>query len=250
MLSSSCFTQVSDSRAEKPPSVSKFFLAPDNSVGTARRKSVTIRAVQASDVLSYRRAGVMTTSRSPEEMTRLLLDWSKGDEAALNQLIPLIEQELHRIAHLYMNRESPGHTLQTTALVNEAYLRLIDQKNVRWQNRAHFFAIASQTMRRILIDHARSHARAKRGGKARKISLDEVAVLSQERAAELVALDEALERLAALDPRRGQVVALRFYGGLNTDEIAEVLGISANTVTRDWNMARAWLARELGAPKD
>lgn len=187
----------------------------------------------------------MTASHSPEGMTRLLLDWSAGNKAALNELIPLIEQELHRIAHQYMNRESPGHTLQTTALVNEAYLRLIDQKTVRWQNRAHFFAIAAQTMRRILIDHARKSARAKRGGKARQISLDEVAVISQERAGELIALDEALERLAALDPRRGRVVELRFYGGLNTDEVAEVLGISPNTVTRDWNMARAWLYREL-----
>jgi RNA polymerase sigma factor (TIGR02999 family) len=197
----------------------------------------------------------MTASHSPEGMTRLLLDWSKGNRAALDELIPLIEQELHRIAHLYMNRESPGHTLQTTALVNEAYLRLIDQKNVRWQNRAHFFAIAAQTMRRILIDHARKATRAKRGGKARRISLDEVAavVLSHEQSGELVALDEALERLSALDPRRGRVVELRFFGGLNVDEIAEVLGISANTVTRDWNMARAWLARELrheGIAKD
>src|ERR1051325_896362 len=187
----------------------------------------------------------MTASHSPEKMTRLLLHWSDGNQAALNELIPLIEQELHRIAHQYMNRENPGHTLQTTALVNEAYLRLIDQKKVRWQNRAHFFAIAAQTMRRILIDHARKSARAKRGGKARKISLDEVAIVSEARADELVALDEALERLAAIDPRRGQVVELRFYGGLNTDEIAEVLNISPNTVTRDWNMARAWLAREL-----
>jgi RNA polymerase sigma factor (TIGR02999 family) len=189
----------------------------------------------------------MTASRSPEEMTRLLLDWGQGDKAALGQLIPLIEQELHRIAHQYMNREGPGHTLQTTALVNEAYLRLVDQKNVRWQNRAHFFAIAAQTMRHILIDHARAQARAKRGGKARKISLSEVAVVSEGRARELVALDEALERLAERDPRRARVVELRFYGGLNTDEIAEVLGISANTVTRDWNMARAWLLRELSA---
>src|ERR1051325_1263718 len=188
----------------------------------------------------------MTASHSPEKMTRLLLDWSAGDKAALNELIPLVEQELHRIAHQYMNRENPGHTLQTTVLVNEAYLRLIDQKNVRWQNRAHFFAIAAQTMRRILIDHARSAARAKRGGKARKISLDEVAIVSQERASELVALDEALERLAMIDPRRGRVVELRFYGGLSNEEIAEVLNISANTVMRDWNMARAWLARELG----
>ncbi|HVG34463.1 MAG TPA: sigma-70 family RNA polymerase sigma factor [Pyrinomonadaceae bacterium] len=178
-------------------------------------------------------------------MTRLLLDWSGGNQAALNELIPLVEQELHRIAHQYMNRESPGHTLQTTALVNEAYLRLIDQNSVRWQNRAHFFAIAAQTMRRILIDHARKSTRAKRGGKARKISLDEVAIVSHDQSAELVALDEALERLAALDPRRGRVVELRFFGGLNVDEIAEVLGISANTVTRDWNMARAWLTREL-----
>lgn len=188
----------------------------------------------------------MTTSDSPEEMTQLLVDWSKGDQAARDQLIPLVAQELHRIAHQHMNREGPGHTLQTTALVNEAYLRLIDQKHVRWQNRAHFFAIAAQTMRRILIDHARKHARAKRGGGAHKVSLDEVAVLSRERASEVVALDEALERLALVDPRRAQVVELRFYGGLDTNEIAEALRISPNTVTRDWNLARAWLSRELG----
>src|SRR5215210_2601217 len=187
----------------------------------------------------------MTTSDSPEEMTQLLVDWSKGDQAARDQLIPLVEQELHRIAHQHMNREGPGHTLQTTALVNEAYLRLIDQKHVRWQNRAHFFAIAAQTMRRILIDHARKHARAKRGGGAHKVSLDEVAVLSRERASEVGALDEALERLAVVDPRRAQVVELRFYGGLSNDEVAEVLNISPNTVMRDWNMARAWLYREL-----
>lgn len=188
----------------------------------------------------------MPTSDSPEEMTQLLVDWSEGDQAARDQLIPLVAQELHRIAHHHMNREGPGHTLQTTALVNEAYLRLIDQKHVRWQNRAHFFAIAAQTMRRILIDHARKHARAKRGGGLHKVSLDEVAVLSQERASEVVALDEALERLALIDPRRAQVVELRFYGGLDTNEIAEALRISPNTVTRDWNLARAWLSRELG----
>ena len=188
----------------------------------------------------------MPTSDSPEEMTQLLVDWSEGDQAARDQLIPLVEQELHRIAHHHMNREGPGHTLQTTALVNEAYMRLIDQKHVRWQNRAHFFAIAAQTMRRILIDHARKHARAKRGGGAHKVSLDEVAVMSEAKASEVVALDEALERLALIDPRRAQVVELRFYGGLDTNEIAEALRISPNTVTRDWNLARAWLSRELG----
>jgi RNA polymerase sigma factor (TIGR02999 family) len=144
-----------------------------------------------------------------------------------------------------MKRERSGHTLQTTAVVHEAYLRLIDQKHAHWQNRAHFFAIAAQMMRRILITHAQSHAYAKRGGGALKVSLDEAAVLSQERAGELIALDEALTGLAAIDPRRSQVVELRFFGGLSNEEIAEVLKVSPNTVIRDWNVAKAWLYREM-----
>ncbi|MGB7924788.1 MAG: sigma-70 family RNA polymerase sigma factor [Pyrinomonadaceae bacterium] len=181
---------------------------------------------------------------SQQEVTQLLLDWSKGDQAALDKLVPLVHDELRRLARHYMRRETPSHTLQTTALVNEAYLRLVDQ-SVPWQNRAHFFAIAAQMMRRILIDHARGHARAKRGGGAVKVSLDEAAVMPQEQAAELIALDEALTRLSTIDPRRGRVVELRFYGGLSNEEIASVLKISANTVMRDWNLARAWLYKEI-----
>jgi RNA polymerase sigma factor (TIGR02999 family) len=182
---------------------------------------------------------------APHEVTQLLIDCSKGSQDAFKQLFPLVYEELRRLAHRYMTQERPGHTLQTTAVVHEAYLRLIDQKHVQWQNRAHFFAIASQMMRRILITHAQSHAYAKRGGGALKVSLDEAAVLSQERASDLIALDEALKALTAIDPRRSQVVELRFFGGLDNEEIAEVLKISPNTVTRDWNVAKAWLHREM-----
>ena len=179
------------------------------------------------------------------ELTQLLVDWSNGDETAPDKLFPLVYTELKHTARRYMRKETPGHTLQTTALVNEAYLRLVDQERVHWQNRAHFYAIAATVMRRILVDHARSHARVRRGGGARKVSLDEVAVVSDERAAELIALDEALQSLAQVDARRSQVVELRFFGGLSNPEIAEVLKIAPNTVMRDWNMARAWLYREL-----
>ncbi len=182
---------------------------------------------------------------SPHELTQLLIDWSKGSQDALEQLCPLVYEELRRLAHRYMSRERPGHSLQTTAVVHEAYLRLIDQKHVQWQNRAHFFAIAAQMMRRILITHAQSDAYAKRGGGALKVSLDEAAILSKERAGELLTLDEALKSLTAIDPRRSQVVELRFFGGLSNEEIAEVLKISPNTVTRDWNVAKAWLYREM-----
>jgi RNA polymerase sigma-70 factor, ECF subfamily len=178
------------------------------------------------------------------EVTQLLLDWSNGDQAALDKLVPLVYEELRRLARHYMQRETPGHTLQTTALVNEAYLRLVDQ-TVPWQNRAHFFAIAAQMMRRILVDHARGHARQKRGGGAIKVPLDEAAIMPQEQASELVALDEALTRLTAIDPRRGRVVELRFYGGLSIEETANVLKISPNTVMRDWNLAKAWLFKEI-----
>jgi RNA polymerase sigma factor (TIGR02999 family) len=160
-------------------------------------------------------------------------------------LYPLVYDELHRLARRYMSREKKGHTLQTTALINEAYVRLVDQKNVHWANRSHFFAISAQIMRRILIDHARRHAFAKRGGGAQQVSLEEVAVITRDASRELVRLDEALKSLAEVDPRRSQVVELRYFGGLNNEEIAGVLNISENTVTRDWNMARAWLYREL-----
>ena len=182
---------------------------------------------------------------SPHELTQLLIDWSNGSQDAVEKLFPLVYEELRRLAHRYMRRERPGHTLQTTAVVHEAYLRLIDQKQVQWQNRAHFFAIAAHMMRRILITHAQSHTYAKRGGGALKVSLDEAAILSRARAGELIALDEALKSLAVIDVRRSHVVELRFFGGLSNAEIAEVLKISPNTVTRDWNVAKAWLCREM-----
>ncbi len=179
------------------------------------------------------------------EITNLLVEWSDGNRAALDKLMPLVHAELQKLAHSFMRRENSAHTLQTAALVNEAYLRLIDQKRVRWQNRAHFFGIAAQMMRRILIDHARSHEYAKRGGKAVKISLDDVAEISDEKAAELIALDEALRKLAEIDVRRARVVELRYFGGLSNDEISAVLQISVNTAVRDWNLAKAWLHRAL-----
>lgn len=185
------------------------------------------------------------TTPSPKEITELLLAWNRGDRSALDQLIPLVHKELHRLAKHYMRQERAGHTLQTTALVNEAYLRLIDSSKVRWQNRAHFFAVSAQLMRRILVDFARTHHNLKRGGGARRMSLDEALVVSAELDADLVALDDALSTLATLDPRQSQVVELRFFGGLSVDETAEVLKISPTTVRRDWTLARAWLHRAL-----
>jgi len=187
--------------------------------------------------------------RQEHEITQLLAAWREGNQAALDELYPLVYDELHRLARRYMSKERKGHTLQTTALINEAYVRLVDQRNVQWANRSHFFAISAQIMRRILIDHARRHAYAKRGGGARQVSLDETAVLAQGDFSEFLRLDEALKSLAQLDPRRSQVVELRYFGGLNNEEIAGVLNISENTVIRDWNMARAWLHRQLtGSP--
>jgi RNA polymerase sigma factor (TIGR02999 family) len=188
--------------------------------------------------------------RQEHEITQLLAAWRDGNQAALDELYPLVYDELHRLARRYMSRERKGHTLQTTALINEAYVRLVDQRNVQWANRSHFFAISAQIMRRILIDHARRHAYAKRGGGARQVSLDETATMAQNDFSEFLRLDEALKSLAELDPRRSQVVELRYFGGLNNEEIAGVLKISENTVIRDWNMARAWLHRQLagGAP--
>jgi RNA polymerase sigma factor (TIGR02999 family) len=183
----------------------------------------------------------MVMKPSPTEVSRLLLNWSNGDRAALDKLVPLVYDELRRLAGHFMRREREGHTLQTTALVNEAYLRLIDQRSVRWQNRAHFFAIAAQLMRRILVDHARSRRYAKRGGEARQVSFDEAAIVSRERGAELVAVDDALTDLAARDARKSQIVELRFFGGLNIEETAEVMGISPTTVQREWRSAKAWL---------
>lgn len=188
-------------------------------------------------------------SRNPSfprhEITSLLAEWGSGNQAALDKLYPLVYQELRRMAHRYMKRERRGHTLQTSALINEAYLRLVNQKNVHWANRAHFFGISAKIMRRILIDHARGHRYAKRRGGEWKISLDEVPVLASERSRELLLLDEALTSLAEIDARRSKVVELRFFGGLSNEEIASVLNISPNTVTRDWNMARAWIYKEL-----
>jgi RNA polymerase sigma factor (TIGR02999 family) len=179
------------------------------------------------------------------EITQLLAQWREGNQSALDELYPLVYDELHRLARRYMSRERKGHTLQTTALINEAYVRLVDQKNVPWANRSHFFAISAQIMRRILIDHARRHRYAKRGGGAQQVSLEEAAIVVPDQSGELLRLDEALKSLAEMDPRRSQVVELRYFGGLNNEEIAGVLQISENTVTRDWNMARAWLYQQL-----
>jgi RNA polymerase sigma factor (TIGR02999 family) len=187
----------------------------------------------------------MMTTPSSQEITQLLLAWSDGDQAALEKLTPLVYAELRRLAKGYMFGERPGHTLQTTALINEAYMRLIDWKNVRWQGRAHFFGVAAQVMRRILVDFARARHYAKRGGAAQQVSLDEAVTIHEDRSAELIALDEALKSLAEIDPRKSQVVELRFFGGLNAKETAEALKVSQRTVEREWNSARAWLYREL-----
>jgi RNA polymerase sigma factor (TIGR02999 family) len=187
------------------------------------------------------------TTPAPKEVTQLLIAWSNGEEEALEKLVPLVYDELRRIARRYMRREPAGHTLQTTALVNEAYLRMIEQKGMKWQNRAHFFAISAQLMRRILVGMARARHAHKRGGEARQVSLDEALVISEERASELVALDEAMNELAALDPRRSRVVELRYFGGLSVEETAEVLKISPETVMRDWKRAKAWLYTELNS---
>jgi len=183
--------------------------------------------------------------RQEHEITQLLAEWRDGKQEALDELYPLVYAELHRLARRYMSRERKGHTLQTTALINEAYVRLVDQRNVQWANRSHFFAISAQIMRRILIDHARRHAYAKRGGGARQVSLDETATVINSDLSQFLRLDEALKSLAEFDPRRSQVVELKYFGGLNNEEIAGVLKISKNTVIRDWNMARAWLHRQL-----
>jgi RNA polymerase sigma factor (TIGR02999 family) len=184
-------------------------------------------------------------SVSQQEVTRLLADWSRGDDAAFAKLTPLIYEELRRIAHRHMGGQRPDHTLQTTALVNEAYLRLADQTNPSWQNRAHFFAVAARAMRQIVVDYAKSQRAQKRGRGALKIELDEGAIVSPEQSQEIIDLHEALERLGTLDSRKAQVVELKFFGGLNYDEIAEVLKIARMTVRRDWEFARLWLYTEL-----
>ncbi len=192
----------------------------------------------------------MNNSISPQ-ITGLLVEWSNGSKSALDEMLPLIETELRRLAHRYMSRERPGHTLQTTALVNEAYLRLIDQNNVRWQNRAHFFAIAAQMMRRILVDYARRKMYAKRGGAgAIHVSLDQAGLVSNEPSAEVSALDEALTRLESLDARQARVVELRFFGGLTITETAEAMEISVDMVKREWSTAKAWLYREISSQNE
>lgn len=180
-----------------------------------------------------------------DNVTRLLLDWSGGNQQALEELAPLIYNELRRLAHNFLYRERPGHTLQTTALVHEAYLKLIDQRDVRWQNRAHFFAIAAQAMRRILIDSARRHTAAKRGGPGEKLSLDEAANIALEPDSNLLDLEKALNELAKIDPQQSHIVELRYFGGLTIEETAEVISVSPATVKREWAMARAWLHQEL-----
>jgi len=180
-----------------------------------------------------------------QEVSQLLRAWSNGDQDALDKLMPLVYEELRRMAKRHMDRQSPGHTLQTTALIHEAFLRLVDQREAHWQNRAHFFAVAARAMRHILVDYARARPAAKRGGGAKVVSLDEAAVASDERAAEMVALDDALKSLAAVDRRKCQVVELKYFGGLSVEETAEVLKVSPETVARDWRLARTWLLREL-----
>jgi len=186
------------------------------------------------------------TVASSHEVTQLLAAWSGGDEAALEQLVPIIHAELRRLAKHYLKRERAGHTLQTSALVNEAYVRLIDWKTARWESRAHFFGVSAQLMRRILVDFARRRPRAQ-GSSVQHVSLDEALLVTTEPDADLVALDEALVELAQLDPRKARIVELRFFGGLSVEETAEFLGVSAATALREWNKAKAWLYRELSA---
>lgn len=189
----------------------------------------------------------MQAGASSNEVTLLLRAWGEGDAQALERLTPLVYQELHRIARGYMRKERPDHTLQTTALINEAYVRLVDVRKVSWQDRAHFFAVCARAMRRILVDHARSRGYLKRGGGQIGVHLDAITELNWTPDSNILELDDALNRLSALDPRKGKVVELRFFGGLSVDETAEALGISPETVMRDWKLARAWLFRELTA---
>jgi len=184
-------------------------------------------------------------SEASENVTQLLIDWSRGNKEALDRLVPVVYDELRRQAARYLRRERVGHTLQTTALIHEAYLKLVDQRNVHWQNRAHFFGIAAQLMRRILVDHARTRKRAKRGGSDIRVSLGEATATAAAKDLDIVALDQALDRLAEIDPQQSRVVELRYFSGLNVEETAEVLGISPATVKREWRIAKAWLHREI-----
>ena len=185
------------------------------------------------------------TTPSRQDVTDLLVEWGKGDQEALNQLMPLVYDELHRLASRHLRNERPGHTLQTTALVHEAYLKLVDQKNMTWQNRVQFFAASAQVMRHILVDHARSRRALKRGGENLRLSLDEAKVSSEEKNADLLSLNESLNSLAAIDPQQSRVVELRVFGGLTVEETAEALRISPRTVKREWSMAKAWLHKQI-----
>ena len=182
---------------------------------------------------------------SPKSITQLLIEWRDGDEKAIDRLMPLVYDELNRVAHRYMRRERPGHSFQTNDLVNEAYLRLVDHKGMRWQNRAHFYAVCAQAMRRILVDRARSRASVKRGGRIQLVGLDQANTAPQKQAADLVALDDALTDLAAIDPRKAKIVEMRYFGGMSVEETAEALDVSPVTVMRDWSTAKAWLLRAL-----
>ena len=184
-------------------------------------------------------------SFTPREVTQLLHAWRDGDESALDRLMPMVYDELRRMARRFMRNERKGHTLQTSALINEAYLRLVEREGIDWQNRAHFFGVAAQAMRRVLVDYARARNYQKRAGNAQQVSLDEAVNIAEERAAEIVALDDALESLARFDQRKCRVVELRYFGGLSVEETAEVLGVSVPTVMRDWSTAKVWLMREI-----
>ena len=187
---------------------------------------------------------------SSQDVTQLLRAWSDGDEAALEQLVPLVEAELHRLARAYMSRERKGHTLQATALVNEVFVRFAHTPTLRWQDRAHFIGIAARLMRRVLVDHARSRGSRKRGGDAEQVPLDDAQLATPELSVDVIAVDRALEAFAKIDPRKSQIVELRFFGGLSVEETADVLRISAETVKRDWRVARLWLSRALQGPTD
>src|SRR5712692_3026997 len=189
-------------------------------------------------------------AQPPGEVSQLLVAWNKGDGAALNRLMPLVYEELRRMARRHMGRQQPGGTLQTTALINEAYVRLVGQPAKQWQNRSHFFAVGAQAMRHILVDYARARLSAKRGGGVRRVSFDEAMLVTDEQGTELVAVDEALTELATLHPRQSRVVECRFFGGLTVEETAEVLQVSPETVTRDWRMDKAWLQRALASERE
>jgi RNA polymerase sigma factor (TIGR02999 family) len=184
---------------------------------------------------------------SPNSVTQLLMEWRDGDETALCKLIPIVHDELRRLAHYYMRRERAGHTLQTSALINEAYIRLVDHRGMRWQNRAHFYGVAAQAMRRVLVDHARSRGYLKRGGGVPTVPLDEAVLLSQKKASELIALDDALKDLESIDPEKSKIVEMRYFGGMTVEETAEALGVSPVTVMRHWSTAKAWLLRALSS---